>query len=63
MIVKKGTRPSFDKSAPLDKAIDLYEYFVKCIKESGLNVETGKFRAMMDVELINDGPVTFYIEK
>ncbi|MFR1672340.1 MAG: D-aminoacyl-tRNA deacylase [Candidatus Gastranaerophilaceae bacterium] len=60
---KKGTRPSFDKSAPLDKAIDLYEYFVKCIKESGLNVETGKFRAMMDVELINDGPVTFYIEK
>lgn len=60
---KKGTRPSFDKSAPLDKAIDIYEYFVKCIKESGLNVETGKFRAMMDVELINDGPVTFYIEK
>lgn len=60
---KKGTRPSFDKSAPLDKAVDLYEYFVKCVKDSGLTVQTGKFRAMMDVELINDGPVTFFVEK
>lgn len=60
---KKGTRPSFDKSAPLDKAIELYEYFVTLTKESGLKVQTGKFQAMMDVELINDGPVTFYIEK
>ena len=60
---KKGTRPSFDNSAPLDKAIELYEYFVEQVKLSGLNVQTGKFRAMMDVELINDGPVTFWIEK
>lgn len=60
---KKGTRPSFDKSAPLDKAVDLYEYFVKCVKESGLNTQTGKFRAMMDIELINDGPVTIFVEK
>lgn len=60
---KKGTRPSFDKSAPLDKAVDLYEYFVKCVKEGGLNTQTGKFRAMMDVELINDGPVTIFVEK
>lgn len=60
---KKGTRPSFDKSAPLDKAVDLYEYFINKIKEHNLKTETGKFRAMMDVELINDGPVTFFIEK
>ncbi len=60
---KKGTRPSFDKSAPLDKAVDLYEYFVIKVKSHGLKTETGKFRAMMDVGLINDGPVTFFIEK
>ena len=60
---KKGTRPSFDKSAPLDKAVDLYEYFIIKVKEHDVKTETGKFRAMMDVALINDGPVTFFIEK
>ena len=60
---KKGTRPSFDNSASLDKAVELYEYFVNCVKLGGLSVQTGKFRAMMDVELINDGPVTFWLEK
>ena len=60
---KKGTRPSFDKSAPLDKAESLYEYFVEQIKKSNLKVMTGKFRAMMDVALVNDGPVTFWLEK
>ncbi len=59
---KKGTRPSFDNSAPREKAIELYEYFVNCIKASGLKTETGKFQAMMDVELVNDGPVTFNLE-
>mgnify|MGYP000493015289 FL=1 len=60
---KKGTRPSFDKAASPQKAVDLYEYFIKCLKEDNIPVQTGKFRAMMDVELINDGPVTFWVEK
>ena len=60
---KKGTRPSFDKSAPLDIANNLYEYFVERTKLSGLPVKTGVFKAMMDVALINDGPVTFWVEK
>ena len=60
---KKGTRPSFDSSAPLDVAENLYEYFVECVKQEELPVSTGKFRAMMDVGLINDGPVTLWVEK
>lgn len=60
---KKGTRPSFDKAAHPDIAVKLYENFVEKIRASGLKTETGKFRAMMDVELINDGPVTFMVEK
>ncbi len=60
---KKGTRPSFDNAASHEKAVDLYEYFIKCIKETNIPVKTGKFRAMMDIELINDGPVTFFLEK
>lgn len=60
---KKGTRPSFDKAANPDKANSLYEYFVNCLKECNLPVQTGRFRAMMDVELVNDGPVTLWVEK
>ncbi len=60
---KKGTRPSFDKSAPPEVAEKLYEYFAQQLKTLNIPVCTGKFRAMMDVELINDGPVTFMIEK
>lgn len=59
---KKGTRPSFDKSAPPDIANELYEKFVAEISGFGIKTQTGKFAAMMDVALINDGPVTFMIE-
>ena len=60
---KKGTRPSFDKSAPPKIANELYEYFISQVKSFNIPVQTGRFGAMMDVELINDGPVTFMVEK
>lgn len=58
---KKGTRPSFDNSAPPKEAEQLYELFVKNINKQNIPVKTGVFGAMMDVELINDGPVTFIL--
>lgn len=60
---RKGTRPSFDSAMPPKEAEVMYENFVKMMKESGLTVKTGIFGAMMDVALINDGPVTFILEK
>ena len=60
---KKGTRPSFDKAEIPNKANQLYEYFTQRIKSFGIKTQTGKFGAMMDVKLINDGPVTFMVEK
>ena len=60
--VKKGRRPSFDKAEEPEKAEKLFKYFVELIKQRGMKVETGVFQAMMDVHLINDGPVTFILE-
>lgn len=60
---KKGKRPSFDSAEHPSKAETLYEEFVSLIKKEGLEVETGKFGEFMQVSLINDGPVTFIIEK
>ena len=59
---KKGTRPSFDKAEFPQRANELYEYFVDLIKQKNIAVGTGVFGAMMDVELVNDGPVTFMLE-
>lgn len=58
---KKGTRPSFDNSAPPDIANQLYEKFVQEVDTYGIKTQTGQFGAMMEVALINDGPVTFMI--
>lgn len=60
---QKGRRPSFIDAARPELAIPLYERFVAMLRERGLRVETGEFGAMMDVELVNDGPVTLSLEK
>jgi D-aminoacyl-tRNA deacylase len=60
---RKGRRPSFVEAAQPDIAIPLYERFVALLAESGLPVETGEFGAMMEVSLVNDGPVTLILER
>jgi D-tyrosyl-tRNA(Tyr) deacylase len=60
---EKGRRPSFIDAARPETAIPLYEAFVAALRSRGLRVETGEFGAMMDVELVNDGPVTLLIER
>ncbi len=59
---RKGRRPSFVQAAGPDRANELYEYFVKTVQQKGISVKTGRFRAMMEVSLINDGPVTLILE-
>jgi D-tyrosyl-tRNA(Tyr) deacylase len=60
---EKGRRPSFIDAARPELAQPLYERFVALLREQNLTVETGEFGAMMDVELVNDGPVTLWLEK
>jgi D-tyrosyl-tRNA(Tyr) deacylase len=62
---RKGRRPSFTDAAPPDVAVPLYERFVALLREraGGLPVATGEFGAMMEVELVNDGPVTLQLER
>jgi D-tyrosyl-tRNA(Tyr) deacylase len=60
--VRKGRRPSFDAAESPDKARGLYEDLVRELRAAGVHVATGEFRAMMQVELVNDGPVTVLVD-
>ena len=59
---RRGRRPSFTEAAPPDLAADLYKEFVAKVRASGVNVATGRFREHMHVSLVNDGPVTLWID-
>jgi D-tyrosyl-tRNA(Tyr) deacylase len=60
--VRRGKRPSFDAAAPPQEARRLYEYFVEKIRAASLTCETGRFQEMMQVELVNEGPVTILLD-
>jgi D-aminoacyl-tRNA deacylase len=60
--VRRGRRPSFDAAAAPQPARELYEYFVAKIRAAGLRCETGRFQEMMQVELVNEGPVTILLD-
>ena len=60
--LRKGNRPGFDKAEKPAEALVLYEKFIEYCKEYGVDVQTGRFGAMMDVKINNDGPVTFIVE-
>jgi D-tyrosyl-tRNA(Tyr) deacylase len=60
--VRRGKRPSFDDAAQPEQARRLYEYFVERVRAAGLHCETGRFQEMMQVELVNDGPVTILLD-
>jgi D-aminoacyl-tRNA deacylase len=61
---RKGKRPSFVRAAPPDEAARLFDYFCQRLRTAGVSmVETGRFGAMMDVHLVNDGPVTIVLER
>ena len=59
---RRGRRPSFDQAAPPDEAERLYNYFVERARQSGVPVQTGVFQAMMEVHLVNNGPVTILLD-
>ena len=60
--VRRGKRPSFDAAVPPEQARKLYEYMVERLRALGINCQTGVFQAMMQVELVNDGPVTILLD-
>ena len=59
----RGRRPGFDRAADPDIARTLYEYYVKLLRRSGLKIAVGRFATDMELQLVNDGPVTFLLER